>query len=313
MIINPIVPIWLMSIICVAALLLKRKGVFPYVRQVIMILLLFMINLRVMLPDGNVTVMTQKMNTKVLFVVDDTISMLAKDDGERERLELVRQDCKHIIEELNGAKFGVISYNNEAHVLSPFTNNGEYTEQVINAIYPISELYAKGSSMNIWREAAEDILKKAHEEGAGDVVLFFISDGEITGDERLESFSSLKPYVDNGAVLGYGSVAGGQMEMKSFYSDEPEVIEDRRSYPAKPAVSKIDEENLKKIANDIGISYIHMENSSCVDNLLQQVKKSAEKENTDKEIEGYKDIYFVFVIPLLFLLLYEIYDTRKRV
>ncbi len=313
MIINPIIPIWLMSIICILALLLKRRGGIPYLRQIVVILLLFLINLRIMVPDGNVTIVTQKMNTKVLFVVDDTISMLAKDDGKEERLTRVKEDCRHIIEELNGAKFSVISYNNAAHVLSPFTDNGEYAQQIIDGIYPLGELYAKGSSMNIWKEAAEEELKKAHEDGTGNVVLFFISDGEITNKETLESFSDLKEYVDNGAVLGYGTTTGGQMEIRSFYSDELEVIEDRRSYPIKPAVSKIDELNLKKIADDIGISYIHMESSSNVDSVLQKIKKHAMTEETDKKIEGHRDIYFIFVIPLLFLLLYEIYDTRKRV
>ena len=45
---EPIIPIWLMVIICVGLLAIKRKGVIPYVRQVLMVLLLFAINLRPM-------------------------------------------------------------------------------------------------------------------------------------------------------------------------------------------------------------------------------------------------------------------------
>lgn len=313
MIVNPIIPIWLMSIICVFLLVLKRKGIFPYIRQMILILLLFVINLRIMVPDGEVTVKTQKMSTKVLFVVDSTISMVAKDDGEHERLEKVREDCSYILTELDGAKFAVISFNNEAHYLSPFTNNSEYAQGVIDAIYPMSSLYAKGSSMNVWKEMTIDILKTAKEDATGDVVLFFISDGEITNNEKLESFSELSQYVDGGAVLGYGTSQGGQMEMTSFYSDEPEVIEDRSSYPYKPAVSKIDESNLRQIAKDVGVDYIHMTKASDLDGVLANIKENASTEDTDKSIEGHKDIYYVFVIPLLLLLLFEIYDTRKRV
>lgn len=50
MIINPIIPIWLMAIICIALAIFKRKGKFAYIRQIIMIILLFMINLRMMIP-----------------------------------------------------------------------------------------------------------------------------------------------------------------------------------------------------------------------------------------------------------------------
>ena len=41
---HPIIPIWLMVIICVALLAIKRKGIAPYIRQVLMVLILFAIN-----------------------------------------------------------------------------------------------------------------------------------------------------------------------------------------------------------------------------------------------------------------------------
>ncbi|MGN0437763.1 MAG: VWA domain-containing protein [Lachnospiraceae bacterium] len=312
MITNPIIPIGLMSVICVGLLFCKRKGMIPYIRQVLMILLLFVINLRIMVPDGNVTVKTQKMNTKILFVVDNTISMVAKDDGQRERLELVKEDCAYMLKELNGAKFGVISFNNEAHFVAPFTNNGEYVESVIGAIYPLSASYAKGSSMNIWKITALDVLKSAKEENNGDVALFFISDGEITNQEQLESFAELKQYVDYGAVLGYGTSTGGKMEVKGPFDDEPTVVEDRRKIPAKAAVSCIDEENLKQIAKDIGIEYIHMEKSSDVDGIVNEIKVNGKTESADKKEQGFKDIYFIFVMTFLLLLLYDVYDMRKR-
>lgn len=313
MIVNPIIPVWLMSTICICLLFLKKKGKLPFIRQIVMVILLFVMNLRVMVPDGTVTVKVQKMNTKVLFVVDDTISMLAKDDGQRERLDYVREDCAYIMQQLEGAKFGVISFNNEAHYLCPLTDNAEHVNGMIDAIYPLGELYAKGSSMNIWRSMTADILKEAKEKDKGDVVLFFISDGEITDEESLDSFRELSKYVDYGAVLGYGTTKGGQMEIRDMFDESVYVIEDKRDFPYKPAVSKIDEDNLQKIAKDIQIDYIHMEHSSDVDVVLEEIKNNAATENQEKSEQGYRDIYYFFVIPFLLLLIYEIYDTRKRV
>ena len=43
---EPIIPIWLMVIICIGLLAIKRKGIAPYIRQVLIVLLLFAINLR---------------------------------------------------------------------------------------------------------------------------------------------------------------------------------------------------------------------------------------------------------------------------
>ena len=103
--IDPIIPIWLMGILCVGMIFLKKRSRIAYVRQIIAIVLVFLINLRIMVPSDNVSSNTQTLDTYVLFVVDDTISMLARDyDGDTERLTAVKKDCGHIIEELDGAK-----------------------------------------------------------------------------------------------------------------------------------------------------------------------------------------------------------------
>lgn len=101
--INPIIPIWVMAVISVILLLLKRKGVAAYIRQIVIVALVFLINLRIAIPDGTVTKRNQTMEARVIFVVDNTISMLARDyDGDNERMEGVRKDCETITKELLG-------------------------------------------------------------------------------------------------------------------------------------------------------------------------------------------------------------------
>ena len=41
MIINPIIPIWLMAILCVVMLIMKRRGRWAFVRQIIIVILVF--------------------------------------------------------------------------------------------------------------------------------------------------------------------------------------------------------------------------------------------------------------------------------
>lgn len=312
MIINPIIPIWLMSVICVALLIFKRRGIIPYIRQIIMIILLFVINLRIMVPNGEMEVMTQKLNKHVLFVVDDTISMVAADDGHTERLTKVKEDCAHIIDELYGAKFSVVMFNNEANQIAPFTDNGDYVKSMVNSIYPVEQFYARGTSLNVWKELTLSIIKDIHDNNEGKCAVFFISDGEITGEESLASFKELAPYIDDGAVLGYGTESGGQMSLKSLYDDTTEVVEDRSDYNYKPAISKIDEKNLKKIASDLGVTYQHMDRSQDIDTVVNRIRQGANTETTDKKVEGHDDIYYYFVLPLVMLLIYEVVDTRRR-
>ena len=49
MIVSPIIPIWLMGIICVILIILKSKNWKTFIRQIIIVILLFLINLRIMI------------------------------------------------------------------------------------------------------------------------------------------------------------------------------------------------------------------------------------------------------------------------
>lgn len=311
--INPIIPIWLMAILCVGMLLLRRRNARAYIRQIIAVVLIFIINLRVMVPSANVSTNTQTLDTYVLFVVDDTISMLARDyDGDTERLEAVKKDCSHIIEELDGAKFAVISFNNNANLVAPYTDNSEYANDVIDSLYPLEALYARGSSMNVCLDVMTDTLKRAKEKADGNVVVFFISDGEITNEENLKSFKGAAKYVDDGAVLGYGTKEGGNMYVTSYYTGQEELLEDTSSYPRKPAVSKIDEKNLKSIADDMGISYINMNDSKNADAVVKKIQSESSGESRTGKINGYVDIYYIFAALFVVVMIFDFMDFRKK-
>lgn len=308
--INPIIPIWVMAVISVILLLLKRKGVAAYIRQIVIVALVFLINLRIAIPDGTVTKRNQTMEARVIFVVDNTISMLARDyDGDNERMEGVRKDCETITKELFGAKCQVISFDNDAKLLCPATTDTNYVKSVIDNMYPPESYYARGTSLNTAKKMLISTAKYAAEKKDGKVFVFFISDGEITDGSKLESFKDAAKYVDGGAVLGYGTTDGGIMYRKNTYGNGEELINDPNTYQA--AVSKIDENNLKAIADDIGIDYVNM-NEGSIDGILNDIKKDAQKHSEEVEEKGYQDIYYFLAIPLLLLLVYEIICLRRR-
>lgn len=311
--IDPIIPIWLMLILCVGMAFLKRRKRSAYIRQIAAIILIFLINLRIMVPSSNVETSVRKLDTYVLFVVDDTISMLAQDyAGDTERLTAVKKDCEHIVDEMDGAKFAVITFNNSANLISPYSDDSNFAKSVLDSIYPLDSLYARGSSMNVCIDVMTDTLKRAKGKNDGNVVVFFISDGEITNDDRLKSFDGAKKYIDGGAVLGYGTKEGGNMYVKSYYDDRKELLEDTSDYPYKPAVSKIDEDNLKKIADDLGVDYINMNDGSALDKIVEKSRGTAESTDKGKTI-GYVDIYYLFAALFAGLVVYEFFDMRKKV
>jgi len=164
MITNPIIPIWIMAIICVLVVFIRRKNKYSFIRQIIICILLFLINLRFMIPNGEV--MIRGNNLDVLFVIDNTISMIAEDYGKNEqRITAVKRDAEYIMEELAGAKFSVITFSNSSQILMPFSKDANMARDSISTISVMDELYAKGSSLNI---AKDDILKMLKKSEAKD-------------------------------------------------------------------------------------------------------------------------------------------------
>lgn len=313
MIINPIIPIWLMTIIYIALVICKRKGKFAYIRQIIMIILLFMINLRMMIPT-DVEVSTKRIDANVFFVIDNTISMAANDcaDGTT-RMDALKADCNNITGSLSGARFSLITFANISKLVFPLTESTSFVNSCIKGIGVTNELYAKGSSMNICKDMLVELVKAAHEKNTGKVIVFFISDGEITNGDTLDSFKEAAKYIDGGAVLGYGTSKGGNMYIKDYFSDDLVAIEDKSEYPYEKAVSKIDEENLKAIAKDMDIEYINMTTENKLDTVIDNIKKdTALLGDEDSRLDGYKDIYFIFIIPLVGMLVYEFVNWKRK-
>ena len=107
------------------------------------------------------------------------------------------------------------------------------------------------------------------------------------------------------------------MKVGAFTNDdEPEYLtyyDD--DFDEQTALSKIDEDNLESIADDLGVSYVHMEKQSEIDDELKDILNNMKKASPDENIkstDGYTDIYYIFVLPLLLLFIVDyIYYRRK--
>ncbi|MBQ3514652.1 MAG: VWA domain-containing protein [Lachnospiraceae bacterium] len=314
MIINPIIPVWIMGIICILLLFFKRKGIFHYIRQILIVVLLFVINLRIMVPGKDVTNLSN--NVDILFVVDNTISMLAEDyNGNDRRIDAVKEDCKYIMEQFPGASFSVVTFGNSVERTVPYTVDYNMALQAIEVLNGQMEYYASGTSLNDVMSELNNILKNERDTYK---IIFFISDGEVINSEELKSYSELEQYVDAGAVLGYGTKKGGAMRPLKYTGDEekPEYLyyydED---YNEVKAISKIDEGNLKQIASDFGIDYVHMTKQSEIHDEIKKLQSLIGKQADYDEAgnkKGYVETYYFFAIPLLLLLIFDyIYYKRK--
>lgn len=329
MIVNPIIPIWLMSIICITMFILifikpfkgkktNKYAIINLIIKTVSVILLFIINLRLMIPNGEITAIDADL--KVLFVIDTTVSMRALDyNGEEERIKGVINDCCYIIDELAGCKFSIIKFGDEAKRLIPFTNDADMVQNEIKALTLENDLYANGSSLNLSKDILEEALEKElKKDNDSNIIVFYISDGEITKEnEKIESFSKLARYINDGAVLGYGTKEGAKMLSSSNKETDTEnhyVGYYEEGYKKITGISKLDERNLKKISSDLNIDYIHMNKTSNIDYKLRDIKKYiSSSQNQEVKIKSYKDIYYYFAIPLVLLLILNFIVQKRRI
>ena len=312
MIINPIIPIWVMAVICVFLLILKRKGKINYIRQILIIILLFVINIRIMIRGNDVPTVMPKVD--VLFVIDNTISMLAEDyNGDGRRMDAVKNDCKYIIEQFPGASFSLVTFGDSVQMEIPYTVDANMAVETIGLLQGQPKYSAQGTSLN---EAMGTMEQMLDDDRNNYKILFFVSDGEVINSDELKSYKGLEQYVDAGAVLGYGTEKGGPMKVVEYFEEESEYLyyyDD--NYDKKMAISKIDEGNLKSIASDFGINYVHMTNQSEINSTIKDLQAKVEKLEVREDMEskeGYADIYYLFVIPLVLLFIVDFISYKRK-
>ena len=302
----PILAVILAAFIYIAVRRKDRLGrkIFDIVRVAAVIVLIFIINLRPMTKDFNTDVETK--NVDVLFVVDTTISMWAQDyDGKDPRMEGVIDTASRIMDQLKGSSFALVRFDNRSRILAPFTQDKRSVKDAFDTIKAPDIWYASGTSLNTPYDDMQVLLDSSNQKEDKTTIVFFISDGEITDDSALGSFTELAPLVDGGAVLGFGTESGGRMS--DSYGG---YVYDYENYG--DAVSRIDEANLRSIAGDLKIDYVHVTSPERIDGIVRSIKASSTTSRGTGRAVLYNDTYYYYAAALLALLALEGYMLIRK-
>ena len=318
--VSPFLPIPVILVIVVLLLIMKRKGWWNYTRQIIVAILIFLVNLRILIPTGEVVEVSN--NIDILFVIDNTISMLAEDyDGEDRRIDAVKKDVETIVDDFIGARFAVIQFNDQASVMVPYTTEKENVMLAVTSLEGRSRTYAGGSSINVVYSKMKDYLEGSYNAKNDDEdedeeeriqIVFFISDGEMNTGDNLKSFERMAEFINGGAVLGYGTEEGGKMKVRNYTSSqEMTILEyfDRDKMRYVEAVSKIDEKTLKKLADEMNLDYYHMEKPKDAKELAGDIHDKIDSGEMTPDVKpqmGYGETYHIFAIILFVFLMYDL-------
>jgi len=263
--------------------------------RIAMTVLAVLIAVRPGLPSGDTPKVRPGSDLEVLLVVDETLSMSALDHaGVRSRLEGVREDLGQVTRALPDSQFALIGFGHEAQVDLPFTSDPGAISRAVAGITREPMLAGTGTVLDrplpLMQSVLAGIAKQYPDRRR---VVIFVSDGENTlKGARQASYAPLAKYVEDGAVLGYGTIAGGRMPT----GGEPPWTFVRDKATGKDAVSRADEANLRKIAKQLGVDYAYRGGSGDLTEWAQGLARGGPTEPGQEDDK--REVYWILALLL---------------
>ncbi|MGA7203024.1 MAG: VWA domain-containing protein [Specibacter sp.] len=252
----------------------------------------------------------------VFFVVDTTASAAAEDyDGAKTRLGGMKADINAIAAELAGARFSLITFDSKAKVVLPLTGDATALRTLTEVVTIQSTYASRGSTISAAREALAGRLAaaaKVHPQRPR--LVFYLGDGEQTAAEAPQPFTEGIDLIDGGAVLGYGTAAGGRMRESSGGNDGPGTyIVDPASPTLADARSVIDEKQLRAVAGQLGVPYVHRSvPGDIAAALVDAAPRAADNpESGDGDRPGRVELAWLLAVAAFGLALWELFVSGR--
>lgn len=314
----PIAPVWVLAVLAVTALVAvwwhpsaagvpgeSRAG---HWRLSAAVLLLGVAALRPGVPGNEAEATAANLN--VYFVVDTTSSIIAEDwGGEGPRLAGVQGDIADLALSLSGARYSIVTFDQEARVRLPLTTDTTALDAAVSTLLPEASEHSLGSSVTEANERLTTLLQQSSERHPerGRIV-FYLGDGEQTAAGEPPPFTIPAGLIQGGAVLGYGTADGGRMKStRARYDASPSYIQDPAT--GRDAVSVIDQDRLGQLAQQLGLPYLHRVAGESVLPAVASVDvaRYALTEELERErVSTRRELYWVLLIGVVGVALWEI-------
>ena len=319
MILQPVLHPVLLALLCAAPAVLvvrelvRRGPASPgrpiWALRLGMLVVVFAMLLRPGIPGG--TSQTLATDTDIVIVADTTASIIAEDwDSDRPRMTGVRADVQAIVDEYPGARFSLISFDAAAQQRLPLTTDATALMSSLDVMLPEITDQSRGSSISIANRMLTEVLAaaaKASPERSR--MVFYLGDGEQTASQEPESFASSAKYVDGGAVLGYGTAEGGPMKRTTGRPSTGSGTQDGAGgdyieYQGERALSVIDEDNLQRISEQLGVEYQHRTADAAIE--LPDAPTSTTDYASSGEVGNVIELYWTAALVLLAMVAVEL-------
>jgi Ca-activated chloride channel family protein len=318
--VNPIVDLPLIvagALVALAALAYgaiwsRRSERAGWLLRALMVLLLVAIALRPRLGEESAPP-TRTADLEVIVVLDRTTSMSARDWGsEQARLDGVRSDVAELVAALPTGRFTVLSFGRRVHTELPSTQDETVIHDVVDLLRREEVFAGDGSRLDRPLATVSALLAQLEERSPRRPrLVVLMGDGENTDPRAQASFAPLAPLLDAGLVLGYGTAGGARMPL-----DEERSLAGWVPAPGGgDALSRIDEANLREIADELGVPYLHRTAPGGLDKVAAEWADRFQEPDpayVGADVSVGAELYWVLALLLLALVLVDLRRFWRR-
>lgn len=254
-------------------------------------------------------------NLNVFFVVDRSVDSRVEDFGEHtSRMAGIRADVAALIDQYPRARFSVIEFASTAKELWPLSDDEWSLRPLIEGLSSYTEV-PDDAMFHVDAGAANDVLHdtltRARNQHTGSKnVVFYLGCG-ASGSRAPQTGFTLGDLVAGGAVLGYGTPAGGPIP-RGFIGGNLIYMADQQTKA--PLINSIGEDTLKALAGELGVTYYHRDQGASISAVMPSV--TADPAPDDNPLVATHtiertELYWLFAILAAALILAEIYLTIR--
>ena len=232
---------------------------------------------------------------ETIICIDISNSMLAEDVAPS-RLDRAKMMVENLVDHFSDDKIGLIVFAGDAFVQLPITSDYVSAKMFLSSIDP-SMMGTQGT--DIARAVDMATHSFTQETGIGKAIIV-ITDGEDHEGGAVEAAEAAKKADMRVYMLGIGSKQGAPIPI-------PHTGDYMTDNTGQTVMSALNEDMCKQIASAGGGAYIHVENNSNAQDLLdQELEKLAKKETKATVYSDYDEQFQAFGILALLLLIIEV-------
>ncbi len=239
---------------------------------------------------GAKMIKVQRKGIDVIFVVDCSLSMAAR-DLKPNRMEVAKRELSDLIEELNGNRLGVIGFAGKAYVFCPLTLDAEAARMFIDLLDTTS-IPIPGTAIGDAIRYATKMLKG----NDSSRIIILLTDGEDHHSDPLQAARQAQKEGITIYTIGIGTPQGSKVP--SLEGTGP-----LRTSTGQVVISKLDAKTLREIARLTGGIYCEISGQNNPLTPIYTALKKTKRKNLESSLQLQFEERFQFFIGAALILL----------